>query len=118
MFVSGTELRTDGQTNGQTDGWTDDPITRCPRGTFQARGIKTTHMLMKFLRSLKPVVLHSPHSTSALKIDVTEQNDVICDVILRKCKRQSQVLCSVENQKLRFYHTDHSPPKKLFSTKD
>ena len=26
LFVSGTELRTDGQTDGQTD----DPITRCP----------------------------------------------------------------------------------------
>ena len=33
LFVSGTELRTDKRT--------DDPITRCPRRTFQARGIKT-----------------------------------------------------------------------------
>ena len=40
LFVSGTELRTDGQTNKQTDGRTDDPITRCPRRTFQAGGIK------------------------------------------------------------------------------
>ena len=32
LFVSGTELQTNGQTNGQTD----DPITRCPRRTFQA----------------------------------------------------------------------------------
>ena len=48
LIVSGTELRTDGQTdgrtdrqtNGQTDGRTDDPITRCPRRTFQAGGIK------------------------------------------------------------------------------
>ena len=36
LLVSGTELRTDGQTDRQTD----DPITRCPRWTFQARGIK------------------------------------------------------------------------------
>ena len=37
LFVSGTELRTDrGQTDGQTDRQTDDPITRCPRRTFQA----------------------------------------------------------------------------------
>ena len=36
LFLSGTELRTDWQTNGQTD----DPITRCPRRTFQAGGIK------------------------------------------------------------------------------
>ena len=36
LFVSGTELRTDKQTNGRTD----DPITRCPRRTFQAGGIK------------------------------------------------------------------------------
>ena len=35
LFVSGTELRRDGQTK-QTDGRTDDPITRCPRRTFQA----------------------------------------------------------------------------------
>ena len=27
---------TDRQTNRQTDGQTDDPITRCPRRTFQA----------------------------------------------------------------------------------
>ena len=36
LFESGMELRTDGQTDGQTD----DPITRCPRWTFQAGGIK------------------------------------------------------------------------------
>ena len=41
LFVSRTELRTDGQTNRQTDGQTDDPITRCPRRTFQAGGIIT-----------------------------------------------------------------------------
>ena len=44
LFVSGTELRTDGQTDRQTDKRTDrqtnDPITRCPRRTFQAGGIK------------------------------------------------------------------------------
>ena len=71
---------------------------------------KDTHILI--------VLLHSQHSTSALKSDVTEQNDVICDVTLRKWKRERQILCSAENQKLRFYHTDHSPPKNLLSTKD
>ena len=35
LFESGTELRTDKQTDKQTD----DPITRCPRQTFQAGGI-------------------------------------------------------------------------------
>ena len=45
LFVSGTELRSDGQTNRQTDRQTDDPISRCPRRTFQARGIK---MMLKF----------------------------------------------------------------------
>ena len=30
---------------------------------------------------------------------------------------QRQIWCSVENQKLRFYHTDHSPPKKTFEHK-
>ena len=36
LFVSGTELRTDRRTDRQTD----DPITRCPRRTFRAGGIK------------------------------------------------------------------------------
>ena len=36
LFISGTELRTDGQTDGRTD----DPNTRCPRRTFEAGGIK------------------------------------------------------------------------------
>ena len=35
LFVSGTELQTNRRTNRQTD----DPITRCPRRTFQAGGI-------------------------------------------------------------------------------
>ena len=39
LFISGTELRTDGQTDRRTDGRTDDPNTRCPRRTFQAGGI-------------------------------------------------------------------------------
>ena len=39
LFVRGTELRTDGRTDKRTD----DPITRCPRQTFQARGIKMTY---------------------------------------------------------------------------
>ena len=32
--------QTDRQTDGRTNGRTDDPITRCPRRTFQAGGIK------------------------------------------------------------------------------
>ena len=40
LFVSGTELHTDGQTHRRTDRQTDDPITRCLRRTFQAGGIK------------------------------------------------------------------------------
>ena len=46
LLVSETELRTDGQTNGQTD----DPITRCPRRTFQAGGIKTAALLYPLQR--------------------------------------------------------------------
>ena len=46
LFESGTELRTDKRTEKRTDkqtnGQTDDPITRCPRRTFQAGGIKST----------------------------------------------------------------------------
>ena len=45
LFVSRTELRTDRQTDGQTD----DPITRCPRRTFQAGGIK----IMKLLEAIQ-----------------------------------------------------------------
>ena len=40
LFVSRTELRT----NGQTDGRTDDLNTRCPRRTFQAGGIKSSRV--------------------------------------------------------------------------
>ena len=40
LFVSWTELRTDGQTDRQTYRRTGDPITTCPRRTFQAGGIK------------------------------------------------------------------------------
>ena len=36
---------------------------------------------------------------------------------ITQMESQRQILCSVENQKLRFYHTDHSSPKKLLSTK-
>ena len=35
FFIIGTKLRTDGRTDTRTD----DPITRCHRRTFQARGI-------------------------------------------------------------------------------
>ena len=48
LIVSGTELQTDRQTNGQTDGRTDDPITRCPRRTFQAGGIKICISLQNY----------------------------------------------------------------------
>ena len=55
LFVRGTYLRIDGQTHRQTDrrtgkrtdGRTDDPITRCPRRTFQARGIKIHLVIFK-----------------------------------------------------------------------
>ena len=43
-FVSGTELRTDGQTNGQTD----DPITRCPRRTFRSGAEKSLELTGAF----------------------------------------------------------------------
>ena len=42
FFVSGTELRTDDR---QTDGQTYNPITRCPRRTFQAGDIKRTRTI-------------------------------------------------------------------------
>ena len=40
LFVSGTELRTDRQTDRHINRQADDPITRCPRRTFQAGGTK------------------------------------------------------------------------------
>ena len=52
LFVSGMELRTDGQTNRETDKRTDDPITRCPRQTFQAGGIKTLNQSMHLFCTL------------------------------------------------------------------
>ena len=45
LFVSQTELRTYKRTDGQMNGQTDDLITRCPRRTFQAGGIKRHHFL-------------------------------------------------------------------------
>ena len=45
LFVSGTELRTDRQTDRRMD----DPITRCPRRTFQAGGIKSHIYFYYFL---------------------------------------------------------------------
>ena len=44
LFVSGTELRTDKRTETQTNRRTDNPNTRCPRRTFQVRGIKTINI--------------------------------------------------------------------------
>ena len=46
LFVSGAELRTDRQTDKQTD----DPITRCPRWTFQAGGIKTDRLSLCIIK--------------------------------------------------------------------
>ena len=43
LFVSGTELRTDGQTNRRTDGQTDDPITSNPPADLSGRGHKNTY---------------------------------------------------------------------------
>ena len=40
LFVSGTELQTDRRTDKRIDRRTDNPITRCPRQTFQAGGHK------------------------------------------------------------------------------
>ena len=45
LIISGTELRTNRRTDRQTDGRTDEPITRCPRRTFQAGGIKMDSLL-------------------------------------------------------------------------
>ena len=62
LFVSGTELRTDGRTNKRTD----DPITRCPRQTFQAWGIKSqVQCLFKNSYILDPLILlwKIPHCT-------------------------------------------------------
>ena len=51
-FVSEMELRT----NRQTEGWTDDPNTRYPRWTYQARGItKTRHWERQYDRSTKQI---------------------------------------------------------------
>ena len=59
-FVSGTELRTYKRTDEQTD----DPITRCPRQTFQAGGIKMV-MLQDKIQASK--FLHRADSLSLTK---------------------------------------------------
>ena len=60
LLVSGTELQTDGQTDKRTDGRTDDPITRCPRRTFQAGGIKTKFTTLWVQRNLETIDLLGP----------------------------------------------------------
>ena len=49
LFESGTELQTHRRTDRQTDKRTDDPITRCPRRTFQAGGIKKLNPKRNFM---------------------------------------------------------------------
>ena len=72
LFISGTELRTDGQTDRRTDGRTDDPNTRCPRRTFQAGGIKN---------------LVNPLSTLNVKIFYIKSN--IFTLRTSKCKKST-----------------------------
>ena len=48
LFESGTELRTDRRTDIWTEGLRDDPITRCPRRTFQAGGIKIKKIFVAY----------------------------------------------------------------------
>ena len=61
LFVSGTELRTDKRTDGRMD----DPITRCPRRTFQAGGIKTVHVEALFILN---IILNTSCSINANNI--------------------------------------------------
>ena len=49
FFISGTELRTDGQK--------DDPNTRCPRRTFQAGGIKRLLSDLELNTTYTPIVV-------------------------------------------------------------
>ena len=69
LFVSGTELQTygqtDGRTDGQTNGQTDDPITRCPRRTFQAGGIKIHKDLTLSSNFIEPFYRKTNLSTPA-----------------------------------------------------
>ena len=50
LFVSGTELRTDGRT--------EDPTTRCPRRTFQAEGINIYSQVSMYYNGLRYYLLN------------------------------------------------------------
>ena len=53
-----TDRQTDRQTDKRTDGQTDDPITRCPRRTFQAGGIKSIWMVLLISWTLECSCFH------------------------------------------------------------
>ena len=55
-------------TDRQTDGQTDDPITRCPRRTFQAEGIKTPSSHFKSVQKNFVFCLNFSFSSSMDKI--------------------------------------------------
>ena len=65
-----TDGRTDGQTDRQTNGWTDDPITRCPRRTFQAGGIKTSCFQSAPKQSIVTSLPVPQNSTSSYTVHV------------------------------------------------
>ena len=78
LFISGTELRTDRRTDRRTD----DPNTRCPRRTFQGRGIKrwfTTNVNSITFCQFN-TILHV-HSKAILRIDRTYKKYWECQII-------------------------------------
>ena len=96
LFVSGTELRTDGQTNRQTDGGrrTEDPITRGPQRTFQAGCIKTifiTKLKVKVTRPYKRTSLVSMHTK--YEVSISYGSKVMTNVNVENRQSGHKTIC-------------------------
>ena len=69
LTIAHNVCKLDGITNRQTDGQTDDnPITRCPRRTFQAGGINITSIII-FILCDKISPLHLFNEIRCFKLD-------------------------------------------------
>ena len=77
-----TDKQTEGQTDGQTDGRTDYPITRCPRRTFQAGGIKIIDNCRKLM------ILEIDLSSSLDESHIQQKMYKISAQYVKACRRK------------------------------
>ena len=123
-FVSAKELRTDRQTDKQTDGRTDDPITRCPRRTFQAGGIKICGLLILTLCHGNILECHRKHifwpsqqqNLAHLSIHVTGSMQALvsnsCRLVARCCQTvgsQGRCTCTCNGKEIKYIFRHKAP---------